>query len=301
VNRQGTVLYLLNYSVVWRLDLVSGLIEAIAKVDGNPSALALDAAGVLYVADHRSKVWKVDGTSVAGAAFAGSGVLGNTGDGGVALKADLGWPIAIATDNRYLYIGDQYYNVIRRVDLSSSIITTYAGSHLLGYGGDGGLATQALVLSPNGHVEHHLTLTDDGTAVWIHVEPGTAGPLLAFLESMRFLLRVDPADVRCPLRPALRIGVGLPHVRHRGRGGGCGVHAGCFPSALVWARSGSGEPRGAHPCAAAPNAPVGLALSPAACAALGVSVWHGQLPGGQDHPGQLGPLGGRGHSNLAST
>src|SRR5438552_1143064 len=58
-----------------------------------------------------------------------------------------------------------------------------------------GLATQALVLSPNGHVEHHLTLTDDGSAVWIHVEPGTAGPLLAFLESMRFLLRVDPADV----------------------------------------------------------------------------------------------------------
>jgi len=48
-----------------------------------------------------------------------------------------------------------------------------------------GLATQALVLSPNGHVEHHLTLTDDGSAVWIHVEPGTAGPLLGFLESMK--------------------------------------------------------------------------------------------------------------------
>jgi tRNA-modifying protein YgfZ len=58
-----------------------------------------------------------------------------------------------------------------------------------------GTATQALVLSPTGHVEHHLTLTDDGTAVWIHVEPGTAGPLLSFLESMRFLLRVDPVDV----------------------------------------------------------------------------------------------------------
>src|SRR6188472_1180514 len=58
-----------------------------------------------------------------------------------------------------------------------------------------GASAQALVLSPNGHVEHHLTLTDDGSAVWIHVEPGTAGPLLGFLESMRFLLRVDPADV----------------------------------------------------------------------------------------------------------
>jgi tRNA-modifying protein YgfZ len=58
-----------------------------------------------------------------------------------------------------------------------------------------GATAQALVLSPQGHIEHHLTLTDDGTALWAHVEPGTAGALLAFLESMRFLLRVEPADV----------------------------------------------------------------------------------------------------------
>jgi len=58
-----------------------------------------------------------------------------------------------------------------------------------------GTSAQALVLSPQGHIEHHLTLADDGTAVWAHVEPGTAAPLLAFLESMRFLLRVEPAEV----------------------------------------------------------------------------------------------------------
>jgi len=58
-----------------------------------------------------------------------------------------------------------------------------------------GTAAQALLLSPQGHIEHHLTLADDGSAVWAHVEPGTAGALLAFLESMRFLLRVEPADV----------------------------------------------------------------------------------------------------------
>jgi folate-binding protein YgfZ len=56
-------------------------------------------------------------------------------------------------------------------------------------------ATQALVLSPNGHIEHHLTLTDDGDAVWVHVEPGMAPGLVAFLESMRFMLRVEPVDV----------------------------------------------------------------------------------------------------------
>jgi len=58
-----------------------------------------------------------------------------------------------------------------------------------------GSTAQALVLSPQGHIEHHLTLADDGAAVWAHVEPGTAGALLAFLQSMRFLLKVDLADV----------------------------------------------------------------------------------------------------------
>jgi len=58
-----------------------------------------------------------------------------------------------------------------------------------------GAAAQALILSPNGHIEHHLTLTDDGAAAWIHVEPGTAATLVEFLESMRFMLRVEVADV----------------------------------------------------------------------------------------------------------
>jgi tRNA-modifying protein YgfZ len=58
-----------------------------------------------------------------------------------------------------------------------------------------GSAREALALSPQGHVEHHLTLTDDGSATWIHVEPGEAVALLEFLVSMRFMLRVDPEDV----------------------------------------------------------------------------------------------------------
>jgi hypothetical protein len=58
-----------------------------------------------------------------------------------------------------------------------------------------GSTAQALILDPNGRVEHHLTLTDDGTTTWIHVEPGTAPPLVEFLDSMRFMLRVEVADV----------------------------------------------------------------------------------------------------------
>src|ERR1700685_63938 len=52
-----------------------------------------------------------------------------------------------------------------------------------------GAGTQALILRPQGHVEHHLTLTDDGSAIWAHVEPGTAASLIEFLNSMKFMLR----------------------------------------------------------------------------------------------------------------
>src|SRR6201995_792320 len=58
-----------------------------------------------------------------------------------------------------------------------------------------GPTAQALILDPNGRVEHHLTLTDDGSTTWIHVEPGTAPALVEFLDSMRFMLRVEVADV----------------------------------------------------------------------------------------------------------
>jgi folate-binding protein YgfZ len=58
-----------------------------------------------------------------------------------------------------------------------------------------GVATEALVLSPHGHVEHALALVDDGEATWMHVEPGTAPALVGFLDRMRFLLRVEVAEV----------------------------------------------------------------------------------------------------------
>lgn len=55
--------------------------------------------------------------------------------------------------------------------------------------------TQTLVLSPHGHIEHHAFVTDDGETTWLDVEPGTAPQLLDFLQRMRFLMRVEPADV----------------------------------------------------------------------------------------------------------
>jgi len=58
-----------------------------------------------------------------------------------------------------------------------------------------GQTAQALILNPQGHLEHHLTLADDGTRTWIHVEPGTGPALAAYLDSMRFMLRVEVEDV----------------------------------------------------------------------------------------------------------
>jgi tRNA-modifying protein YgfZ len=55
--------------------------------------------------------------------------------------------------------------------------------------------SELLVLSPHGHVEHHAVVADDGTTTWLDTEPGAAGPLLDFLTRMRFLMRVEPADV----------------------------------------------------------------------------------------------------------
>jgi folate-binding protein YgfZ len=56
-----------------------------------------------------------------------------------------------------------------------------------------GTGTEALVLSPHGHVEHHLVLAELGGTVWADVEPGTGPALLAFLQRMVFMLRVEPS------------------------------------------------------------------------------------------------------------
>ncbi|WP_261561878.1 CAF17-like 4Fe-4S cluster assembly/insertion protein YgfZ [Frankia tisae] len=74
-----------------------------------------------------------------------------------------------------------------------SWLHSITSQHLSGLGAMRG--SEALVLSPQGHVEHHLVLADDGTATWVDVEPGTAAGLLRYLESMRFMLRVEPTDV----------------------------------------------------------------------------------------------------------
>ena len=71
------------------------------------------------------------------------------------------------------------------------------------------IPTAALILSPQGHVEHALYGVDDGESFTAHLEPGQADALIAWLDKMRFMMRVEVADVTDELavtwRPAARV------------------------------------------------------------------------------------------------
>lgn len=54
---------------------------------------------------------------------------------------------------------------------------------------------ETLILSPKGHVEHALHVVDDGATTWITTEPDSREAVRAWLDSMRFMLRVEVADV----------------------------------------------------------------------------------------------------------
>ncbi len=58
-----------------------------------------------------------------------------------------------------------------------------------------GTSTETLVLDQSGRVEHAARVVDDGATTWLLTEPADAAPLAAWLSSMRFMLRVEVADV----------------------------------------------------------------------------------------------------------
>lgn len=112
-----------------------------------------------------------------------------------------------------------------------------------------GAPTVTLILSPQGHVEHALYGVDDGEAFTAHVEPGTAPALVAWLDSMRFLTRVEVADVTDEIAIAWRPAEGDPYGRYdlvpRDKLTSYADAAG--PAAGLWAfdalRIARGEPR----------------------------------------------------------
>jgi len=82
---------------------------------------------------------------------AGDGTQGFSGDGGLAIYAQLDEPWGIAVDTSgNIYIADQNNNRIRKVTASTGVISTIAGTGTASYTGDGGPATSADLDYPAG-------------------------------------------------------------------------------------------------------------------------------------------------------
>jgi sugar lactone lactonase YvrE len=117
-----------------------------------PTAVAVDAAGNLYIADsnnHRIRKVAV-GTAVI-TTIAGTGAAGVGGDGGLATLAQLNDPQGVAVDAAgNVYIGDTNNHRIRKITAATGIISTYAGTGSQGYEGEAGPATSALFRYPTG-------------------------------------------------------------------------------------------------------------------------------------------------------
>lgn len=115
-----------------------------------PLAVALDRAGNVYIGEYDGcRVRRVTSDGVI-RTFAGSGVCGNTGDGGPATSARMGGVTGLAFDAAgNLYISDDFHSVVRRVG-TDGVISTFAGNGIPGFAGDGGPATSASLDSPFG-------------------------------------------------------------------------------------------------------------------------------------------------------
>ncbi len=91
--------------------------------------------------------------------IAGSGEKGYAGDGGPALKASFNLPHEIRFDaNGDLFIVDMSNHAIRKVDMKTKLISTFAGTGEPGYGGDGGPASKAQFKQP-----HSIQFGPDGS------------------------------------------------------------------------------------------------------------------------------------------
>lgn len=118
---------------------------ASAALLNHPVSLALDQSGNLYIADgHNSRIRKVDAATGIITTVVGSSLTTYSGEGGPATSAGLGFPVDVTFDaSGNLYLADFDTERIQKVDATTGIITTIAGSGFAGFTGDGGIGPAA--------------------------------------------------------------------------------------------------------------------------------------------------------------
>jgi hypothetical protein len=143
---------------------------ASATID-TPTSVAVDAEGNVYIAEalgHRIR--RVDALTGIISTCAGTGTAGYSGDGGPANTAQLDTPLAIDlhVDGSLLIVDSDNYR-LRRVDISTGLISTISGNGVLGLPASGTPAVTAS-LTRNDFVEvasnGDICLGDNVARVW---------------------------------------------------------------------------------------------------------------------------------------
>jgi len=134
------------------------------------------------------------GSSSAGSSSAGSSSAGSVSLGSIA--AHYGDPVA---EQRMLAAGRAI------VDLSDRGVITVTGADRLTWldsltsqaltALESGQSAETLLLDPKGRLEHSIRVIDDGITTWLLVEAAQTASLAAWLDRMRFMMRVEVADV----------------------------------------------------------------------------------------------------------
>jgi DNA-binding beta-propeller fold protein YncE len=125
----------------------------------NPYGLVIGPDGALYFCDlDNQRIRRFDFKTRRLTAIAGNGQRAYGGDGGPATAAALNMPHEIQFDREgHLYIAERDNHVVRKVERTTNVISTLAGTGVAGFSGDDGPAARAQLRQP-----HSIALTPDG-------------------------------------------------------------------------------------------------------------------------------------------